>query len=334
MGVVTRLSRVRTYLDAELAGLFARFGLTSADFLVIVSLRRAGKPYRMPQARLMDALGLTSGTVSVRLDRLEKNGIVTREPDPASARGSLVQLTGKGLDLFDRIAPVHLANEDRQLSALSPAERQVLADLLRRLLASFESATTDVAASLGLVLEPARLARAPAGGRAVRPGRAAGHLGRAGQPRGRRRDRARGPADLARRGRDHQQHRPGPATGEPARPPDGARRAAARQRGRDGPPDAAAGLGRGAGLRRGRAGRGRAGRGRVAEPPGEPGPSPPEQVDLVVALQDRMSLARCSPGLSPGGPAARDRMVIFTCALGRSSVGGVLRSAAPKRHGE
>ena len=55
---------------------------------------------------------------------------------------------------------MHLANEDRLLSALSPDERQVLADLLRRLLSSFESATTDVAAYLGLVLEPARLARA------------------------------------------------------------------------------------------------------------------------------------------------------------------------------
>ncbi len=160
VGVVTRLSRVRSYLAAELAGVFAGFGLTSADFLVIVSLRRGGTPYRMPQARLMDALGLTSGTVSVRLDRLEKSGIVTREPDPASARGSLVQLTDKGLELFDRVAPVHLANEDRLLSALSSAERQVLADLLRRLLSSFESGTTDVAASLGLVLEPARLARA------------------------------------------------------------------------------------------------------------------------------------------------------------------------------
>jgi len=160
VGVVNRLSRVRSYLDAELAGVFARFGLTSADFVVIVTLRRGGAPYLMPQARLMDALGLTSGTVSVRLDRLEKSGIVSREPDPASARGSLVQLTDKGLELFDRVAPVHLANEDRLLSALSPAERQVLADLLRRLLSSFESASTDVAASLGLVLEPARLARA------------------------------------------------------------------------------------------------------------------------------------------------------------------------------
>lgn len=160
VGVVTRLSRVRSYLDAELSAVFARFDLTPADFLVIVTLRRCGAPFRMPQARLMDALGLTSGTVSVRLERLERTGIVTREPDPANARGSIVQLTDKGLDLFDRAAPVHLANEDRLLSALSPDERLLLADLLRRLIASFESATSDVAAELGLVLEPAHLARA------------------------------------------------------------------------------------------------------------------------------------------------------------------------------
>ena len=159
VGVITRLARVRTYLDAELRAVFARFGLTAADFAVIITLRRSGPPYAMPQARLMDALGLTSGTVSVRLDRLEHSQVVSREPDPASARSSLVRLTDKGLRLFDDIAPVHLANEDRLLSALSPAERQDLADLLRRLLAGFEAATTDVAAGLGLTLEPAHLAR-------------------------------------------------------------------------------------------------------------------------------------------------------------------------------
>jgi DNA-binding MarR family transcriptional regulator len=156
---INRLARVRGYLDAALAEVFAQFGLTAADFGVIVTLRRAGAPYRMPQARLMDALGLTSGTVSVRLDRLVRSGVVTRTPDPASARGSLVQLTGKGLDLFDQAAPVHLANEDRLLSALSDGERLALADLLRRLLASFEAHTSDVARGLGLTLEPAHIAR-------------------------------------------------------------------------------------------------------------------------------------------------------------------------------
>ena len=159
VGVITRLGRLRGYLDAELATVFAQFGLTAADFRVIVTLRRGGTPYRMLQARLMEALGLTSGTVSVRLDRLERQGIVTREPGPASARGSMVQLTATGLALFDRVAPEHLANEDRLLAALSGDERLALAGLLRRLLASFETRTTEVARDLGLTLEPAHLAR-------------------------------------------------------------------------------------------------------------------------------------------------------------------------------
>ena len=108
----------------------------------------------------------------MRLDRLERRGIVTRAPDPASARGSMVQLTGQGLALFDQVAPVHLANEDRLLAALAGDERLALAGLLRRLLASFETHATDVADRLGLTLEPAHLAqqRRQAVGLAHRPG--------------------------------------------------------------------------------------------------------------------------------------------------------------------
>src|SRR5262249_33465482 len=149
VGVVSRLGRARSYLDAELAAVFARFGLTSADFGVIITLRRSGRPYAMPQARLMDALGLTSGTVSVRLDRLEQRGIVSREPDPGSARGSLVRLTGKGLRLFDEVAPVHLANEDRLLSALSRDERQTPPALLPPPLAAVPRPPTPASPRLG-----------------------------------------------------------------------------------------------------------------------------------------------------------------------------------------
>ena len=85
---------------------------------------------------------------------------MTREPDLADARGQLVQLTSRGLQLFDDIAPVHLANEDRLLSALGPADRRHLADLLRRLVAAYEDPVIDLSEPLGLWLEPAHLARA------------------------------------------------------------------------------------------------------------------------------------------------------------------------------
>jgi DNA-binding MarR family transcriptional regulator len=159
VGVVTRLARVRAHFDAALLQVFRQFGLTAADFQVIVSLRRAGDPYRLPQARLMTQLALTSGTVSLRVDRLTRRGIVTREPDPGDKRGQLVRLTPEGLRLFDEIAPLHLANEDRLLSSLTRDERATLAQLLRKLLVSFESGTVAAGLPLGMRLEPAHVAR-------------------------------------------------------------------------------------------------------------------------------------------------------------------------------
>jgi DNA-binding MarR family transcriptional regulator len=155
--VITRLARVRVRLDDELGALFARFDLSAADFAVIAALRRAGPPYQVRQSLLMDHLGLTSGTVSVRLTRLVGKQIVTREPSPDDGRGAIVTLTERGLQLFDQVAPAHLANEDVLLSALTGAERGQLAGLLRKLLFGFEHERTT--SPLGLTLAPAHLAR-------------------------------------------------------------------------------------------------------------------------------------------------------------------------------
>jgi DNA-binding MarR family transcriptional regulator len=155
--VLTRLGRVRTRIDEELAVVFAGYDLSPADFTVIAALRRAGQPYVLAQSVLMARLGLTSGTVSVRLGRLEGKGVVTRSPSSDDARGVLVTLTDKGAQLFDRVAPVHLRNEDVLLSALTHAERELLAGLLRKLLVGFEHEQSD--SPLGFTVAAAHLAR-------------------------------------------------------------------------------------------------------------------------------------------------------------------------------
>jgi DNA-binding MarR family transcriptional regulator len=155
--VLTRLGRVRTRIDEELAVVFAGYDLSPADFTVIAALRRAGQPYVLAQSVLMARLGLTSGTVSVRLGRLEGKGVVTRSPSSDDARGVLVTLTDKGAQLFDRVAPVHLRNEDVLLSALTDAERDQLAGLLRKLLVGFEHEQS--VSPLGFTVAAAHLAR-------------------------------------------------------------------------------------------------------------------------------------------------------------------------------
>jgi len=103
VGIVARLARVRGYIDVELERLFSRYQLGGPDFSVLVTLARLKEPGGVPQRRLMDELGLTSGTVSVRIDRLAELGLVTRAADPRDKRNTRISLTPQGREVFERV---------------------------------------------------------------------------------------------------------------------------------------------------------------------------------------------------------------------------------------
>jgi DNA-binding MarR family transcriptional regulator len=154
VAVVARLGRLRRIFEAELETVYAEHGLTGPDFSALVTLRRLGGA-AVTQTELMRELGLTSGTVSVRVDRLVARGLAERRADGRVAR---VSLTDAGAELFERVTPAHVAAEERLLAALDADERATLAALLRRLLVSFEgSAATGGLPRLGAVLSPAHV---------------------------------------------------------------------------------------------------------------------------------------------------------------------------------
>lgn len=152
--VVYRIGRLAAHLAAEVDRAFAGTPVSQADFAVLANLRRAGAPFELPQRRLMEALGLTSGTVSVRIDRLARLGLVERRPDPGDGRGVVVALTTRGSEVFEEVAPRHLANEARLVAALAPDERAELARLLQVLLVEHEP-LEDPGRPLGLAVLPA-----------------------------------------------------------------------------------------------------------------------------------------------------------------------------------
>jgi DNA-binding MarR family transcriptional regulator len=75
---------------------------------VLVALRRNGKPYELTQRELMRSLFRTSGSMSLRIDFLEKQGLVERRPDKDDRRSVFVRLTGKGEELLEAVIPEHL----------------------------------------------------------------------------------------------------------------------------------------------------------------------------------------------------------------------------------
>ena len=153
---------MRGHVDSALDRVFERHGLSPANFGVLVTLARIGGEEGVTQRRLMAELGLTSGTISVRMDRLVEEGFIERRPDPASRRSTRITLTARGREVFERVVPAHLANERRLLAALTDEEQEVLAGLLRKLLADFEGSEPceGGAAPLGLTVAPAHVSMA------------------------------------------------------------------------------------------------------------------------------------------------------------------------------
>ena len=142
-----RITRLSLLGGVSFARVFARYGISFGEYLVLAALRRAGPPYRMNPTKLFNAVILSSGAMTNRLDRLEEMGLVAREPDPSDRRGRLVALTDKGREVVDAAVVDHLENEERLLAALNGREREQLAGLLRKLLLSPPFRELDPAAS-------------------------------------------------------------------------------------------------------------------------------------------------------------------------------------------
>src|SRR5262245_21955019 len=96
VAVIARIGRLARIASQELESTYAEHGLNGPDFAALVTLRRLARPEGASQRQLMRELDLSSGTVSVRVERLVERGLVTRTTDPSDRRNSLVQLTDAG----------------------------------------------------------------------------------------------------------------------------------------------------------------------------------------------------------------------------------------------
>jgi DNA-binding MarR family transcriptional regulator len=133
IGVIGRLSRISREIEAQLETVYARYGLDGGLYDALATLRRSGEPFRLRSSEFSETLMLTASGATKRLDRLERAGLIKREPDPTDRRAVHIGLTAKGRRLVDTVTVAHLDNERRLLSGLSTAEQRRLAAQLRKL---------------------------------------------------------------------------------------------------------------------------------------------------------------------------------------------------------
>ncbi|HET6380195.1 MAG TPA: MarR family transcriptional regulator [candidate division Zixibacteria bacterium] len=138
-GVVERIQKLNKYLDRALNDTLAGIGLDRGEWWLLGALRRSGPPYRRSPGHLAQEMGLSSGAMTNRLDRLEERGLVRRLPDPNDRRSLQVELTDAGWQMWQDSVSVQAQKEQLIASALSPEEKEQLNDLLRRLMLAFQA---------------------------------------------------------------------------------------------------------------------------------------------------------------------------------------------------
>ena len=136
LAVVGRVLQLAQLLERHREAVLADLGLALWSFDMLATLRRQGPPYQLKPTALYKSLMLSSGTMTNRIDRLEKEGLVTRLRDPDDRRSVIVQLSEDGVERIDAAMPILFEKERRFLANLSQTETAELIALLRRFLSA------------------------------------------------------------------------------------------------------------------------------------------------------------------------------------------------------
>ena len=137
-----RLAVAADSVSRALAAVYSeRFGLSRDEWRVIAQLADVKE---LKATEIGQRTSLPKMQVSRAATRLEQDGLIVRETDPADRRNLVMRLTGAGRALYRRIEPVVLERERDLLATLAPAER-----------AAFETALARIEAAAGALQQQA-----------------------------------------------------------------------------------------------------------------------------------------------------------------------------------
>ena len=125
--LVNRMARLMAH---ELAERIRPAGVAIGQWAVLLVLwARDGKT----QAELSRVVAIEPPTVARTVDRMVRDGLVTRALDPGDGRLSRIYLTERGRSLRDELVPLAVGVNDEILRRLTASEARTLRRLLTKL---------------------------------------------------------------------------------------------------------------------------------------------------------------------------------------------------------
>jgi MarR family transcriptional regulator, 2-MHQ and catechol-resistance regulon repressor len=125
------LAEVSTGLAVKANQTFAAAGLSEVDFETLIRLARSPEQ-RLRMSDLAAQTSLSTSGITRVVDRLEREGLVTRSPCSTDRRASYAVLTEAGADRLKTVVPQHLNDiETWFTSLLTPQQLADFLDTLR-----------------------------------------------------------------------------------------------------------------------------------------------------------------------------------------------------------
>ena len=110
---------------------FEEYGLTTMQAMALLAVAHL---YQATPAKVSRQIGRKSNTVSVLLDRLEKNGLVVRTDHIKARNWTRIRLTENGKRVLEQIEQDKKSPSVEVISSLTEEEQEQLAVLLEKVL--------------------------------------------------------------------------------------------------------------------------------------------------------------------------------------------------------
>jgi DNA-binding MarR family transcriptional regulator len=133
LAVLGRVRRIALKARAAVEPLLAKHGLDGGGYDVLALLRAEPPPHRMRPTEIYRALGISSGGLTARLNKLEVARMIRRPAASDDKRSVFVELSPKGRGLVEQAFREEMALQAQLLAGLADKEQWVLSTLLKKL---------------------------------------------------------------------------------------------------------------------------------------------------------------------------------------------------------
>ncbi|MDB6182595.1 MarR family winged helix-turn-helix transcriptional regulator [Paracoccus fistulariae] len=127
--LIRRLHQIHVGLFSEACG---GLDLTAVQYAMLSVLFSGGGKF--DQLSLSKAVGVDRTSGADVIKRLERRGLIAREPSTEDRRAFVVSITEQGKEVVRQVRPMMEAAQDRLVSPLTSRERDTFTRLLRKMI--------------------------------------------------------------------------------------------------------------------------------------------------------------------------------------------------------